>query len=143
MEPTGAMDRCGCDLALGSARLGGQGFSFQAPFPTIVKHAATGLQVDYSAGKIAVGGLIQSIVAGNVTVTDAMTSCQAPTFSACNFLYWPGTGTALSTTTAFATAYASGNLVVAFVTTTGGNVTLVTPVASQILRRRPSRAPIR
>ncbi len=115
-----------CGLGL---RLSSQGFSFAAPFPAITKHAASGLQVDYAAGKLAVGGLLQSILAGNVTVANTQTSCEAPTYPSCNFIYWPGVGTALSTSTDYATAFASGNVVVAFVTSTGGNIVAVTPVS--------------
>lgn len=103
-----------------------QGSSFQAPFPILTANGATGLQVNNAAGKIAVGGLIQPIAAGTVTTTTNMTSCQAPYYSACNFVYWPGTGTALATTTAYETAYAPGNVVIGFVTTTvGGNISTI------------------
>lgn len=114
-------------LVLGAARLLSQGSSFLAPFPILTKNASTGLQVNYAAGRIAVGGLVTPINAGNVTVADNQSNCQWPTFSSCNFIYWNGAGTALFTTTTYATAYAPGNVVVGFVTSSGGNISVITP----------------
>lgn len=109
-----------------SSVLSAQGYS--GALPNVSAHAATGLQVDYTVGIVPQGGAIQAITAGNVTVSDAQTSCAAPAYSSCNFVYW-ATGTGLSTSTTASTAFATGNIVIAFVTTTGGNVTLVTPAS--------------
>jgi hypothetical protein len=105
-----------------------QGVSLAAPFPSIAPNAPTGLQVNYTAGKIVVGGTIVSLVSGNVTVTDAMTDCSAPSYLACNFVYWPGTGTTLATTTSVGTAYAPNNRILAFVMASGGNISSITPI---------------
>ncbi len=119
-------------LLCGLSRPSGQGLSFAAPFPSITKNAATGLQVNYSVGKIASGGLITAITAGNVTATDAMTNCQAPTYPSCNFIYWPGATNSLLVTTSVSTAWAPGNVVVAFVTSTGGNISAITPATINV-----------
>lgn len=111
-----------------------QGLSLAAPFPSITANAPTGLQVNYTAGKIVVGGVITSLTAGNVTVTDAMTDCAAPSYLSCNFVYWPGSGTTLATTTTLATAFASVNRVVAFVTASGGNIASITPITITLPR---------
>ncbi len=121
-----------CGIWYPSVGLHGQGSSFVAPSPLITKHSGTGLQVDYTTGRIAVGGAIQTITSGAVTVTNSMTDCQAPTYLACNFLYWPGSGSALATSTNYRTAYASGNVVLAFVTSAAGNITAVTPAVVPI-----------
>ena len=101
-----------------------QGYS--GAMPNVYAHAATGLQVDYTAGVIASGGLQTSITSGNVTVSNTQTDCSAPAYASCNFVYWH-TGSGLSTTTTIATAFVPGNVVVAFVTSTGGNISVVTP----------------
>lgn len=119
-------------LLVQATGLHAQGSSFAAPSPLVSRHGPTGLQVDYATGRIAAGGLIQTISAGNVTVADAMTDCQSPRFLACNFLYWPGTGSSLLTTTNYRTAYLPGNVVITLVTTSSGNVTGVTPALANI-----------
>jgi hypothetical protein len=109
-----------------------QGYSFAAPYPNVAAHAVTGLQVDYSGGAIVSGGLVTTITGSNVTATNSLTNCQAPLYPSCNFVYWPGSGASLSLTTSAATAYAAGNVVVAFVTTTGGNIVAVTPATLNV-----------
>jgi len=103
-----------------------QGYS--GAVPNVTETAATGLGLTYTAGVIASGGAQQAITAGTLTATDSMTSCAAPAYSACNFVYW-NTSTSLLDTTSLATASLPGNVIVAYVTTTGGNVTKVTPAA--------------
>lgn len=103
-----------------------QGYS--GAMPNVRKTAATGLGLTYSAGSVASGGAVQAITAGTLTASDTQTSCAAPAYTSCNFVYWTSS-TALLTTTTAATAFAPGNVVVAFVTSTGGNITLVTPAS--------------
>jgi len=98
--------------------------SYNAP-PNVYYPGPTGLVINYSGGIIMQGGAVNTIVPGTLTVSNTQTSCAAPAFTACNFVYWTS-GTALLTTTTYSTAYAPGNVVVAYVTSTGGNVTLVT-----------------
>lgn len=106
--------------------LSAQGYS--GALPNIAASAPTGLGVTYSSGLVTQGGLQQSISSGTLTVANTMTSCQAPAYTACNFVYW-ASGTSLLTTTTPSTAFAVGNVVVAYVTSTGGNITAVTPAA--------------
>lgn len=107
------------------AHLKAQGYSGAMPN---VLTPATGLVVTYTAGTISSGGLQTAITGSTVTVANTETSCAAPAYTSCNFVYW-NTGSSLSTTTSAVTAFAPGNVVVAFVTSTGGNVTAITPAA--------------
>lgn len=117
-------------LACGLCRsASSQGQSLAAPFPALTAHAPTGLQLDYATGKIVAGGLLVNITGNNLTVADAQTNCQAPAYAACNLVYWPGTGNSLLSTTVPATAWASGNVVVGYVTATGGNIAAITPIS--------------
>lgn len=104
-----------------------QGYS--GALPNILT-PASGLIVTYTNGTIASGGAIQAITGNTVTVTNTQTDCSAPAYASCNFIYWAvGGGASLLTTVTATTAFAPGNVVVAFVTATGGNVTLVTPAS--------------
>lgn len=103
-----------------------QGYS--GALPNVSADAPTGLQVDYTAGTITQGGKVQAITAGNVTVSNTQTDCSAPGYASCNFIYW-ASGTGLSTSTTASTAFAPGNIVIAFCTATGGNITLCTPAS--------------
>lgn len=103
-----------------------QGYS--GALPNVTATAATGLGITYTAGSVTQGGAVQAITAGTLTATDTQTSCAAPGYTACNFVYW-ASGTALLQTTAPATAFAVGNVVVAFCTSTGGNITTCTPAS--------------
>lgn len=103
-----------------------QGYS--GALPNVRKTAATGLGLTYTSGTVTVGGAVQSITGSTLTATNTMTSCAAPAYTACNFVYWTS-GSSLSITTTASTAFAPGNIVVAFVTSTGGNITLVTPAS--------------
>lgn len=102
-----------------------QGYSGALPN---VLTPASGLVVTYTAGSVPSGGTQTAITTGTVTVSDTQTSCLAPAYSSCNFVYW-NTGSSLSTSTSAATAFAPGNVVIAFVTSTGGNVSVVTPAS--------------
>lgn len=102
-----------------------QGYSGAMPN---VLTPATGLVVTYTGGLVVSGGLQTTITGSTVTVSDAQTSCAAPAYTSCNFVFW-NTGASLSTSTSAATAFAPGNVIVAYVTTTGGNVTAITPSA--------------
>lgn len=102
-----------------------QGYSGAMPN---VLTPASGLVVTYTNGLITSGGLQTTITGNTVTVTNTQTDCSAPAYASCNFVFW-NTGASLSTSTVAATAFAPGNVVVAFVTATGGNVTAVTPAS--------------
>ena len=83
--------------------------------------------LNYTAGSINNGGHAQAIAAGSVNVaTNA--SCAAPSFSACNFVYWPGSGSSLSITSTLGTAISSGNVLVVMVETDGGGTTITSLV---------------
>ena len=100
-----------------------QGYSGALPN---VLTPTTGLVVTYTSGSIASGGLVTAITGATVTVSNTQTDCSAPGYASCNFVFW-NSGSSLSTSTSYATAFAPGNVIVAYVTATGGNVTLVTP----------------
>lgn len=102
-----------------------QGYSGAMPN---VLTPASGLVVTYTNGTIAVGGTQQSITTNTVTVSDNQTSCLAPAYTACNFVFWTS-GTSLSTSTSATTAFTAPNVVVAYVTSSGGNVTAITPTS--------------
>ena len=102
-----------------------QGYS--GALPNILT-PASGLVVTYTNGTVTSGGLQTAITGNTVTVSNTQTDCSAPGYASCNFIYW-NTGASLSTTTTAATAFAPGNVVIAYVTATGGNVSVVTPAA--------------
>lgn len=103
-----------------------QGYS--GALPNVGPTAATGLGLTYTAGSVTAGGSVQAITAGTLTASDSQTSCAAPAYTACNFVYWTSS-TALLTTTTASTAFTPGNIVVAFCTSTGGNITTCTPAS--------------
>lgn len=109
-----------------------QGYSGAAP--VVSPHSGTSLRAVYTAGTITYGGGSQSITADatGLLTTDSKTDCTAPAYAACNFIYWPGSGTALATTTVLETAFKPGNVVVAFVTATGGDISAVIPASRNI-----------
>ncbi len=118
----------GAGLSWPASELDAQGYSGAAP--NVSPATGTSLNVNYTAGTITSGGATQAITAATgLATTASQGSCAAPAYSACNFIYWPGSGTALLATTSFATAFASGNVVVAFVTTDGTDVLAVTPAS--------------
>lgn len=113
-------------IELAPPALQAQGYS--GALPNVTATAATGLGLTYTAGTVAQGGATQAITAGTLSATDSKTSCVAPAYSGCNIVYW-ASGTGLSITTTPATAFAVGNVPIAFVTATGGNISAVTPAA--------------
>lgn len=102
--------------------------SFSAAFAAPAFSGVGSATLTYTAGMLYQGGAAKSIVAGTLTSLDAsQTSCAAPGFSACEFIYWTS-GTGLSKTTAYTTATASGNILAAYVTTDGSSkVVAITP----------------
>ena len=97
--------------------------------PTVI--ATNGLGVDlnisWTAGKVNNGGHILSVAAGSTTVTGNRTSCAAPAWSACNFVYVNNAGTIQAVTNNPATAGAAGNTILAFVETSVANkITAIT-----------------
>jgi hypothetical protein len=91
--------------------------------PTLQAFQATGLTLPYTAGIATSAGLQQTILAGSVVLTDNQGQCNPPQFAACNFVYWPGSGTILLNTTLPATASVPGAQVIGYVTTAGGKIT--------------------
>lgn len=92
--------------------------------PTV--YVSSGLTVKRTAGTVNNGGKPVSVAADTTgtAMTDAKNDCAAPTYTACNIIYSNSTGT-VSTTTAIATASASGNVILAYVTTAAGAVTSI------------------
>ena len=105
-----------------------QGYS--GALPNVVAASGTSLRATYTAGSIPLGGSTQAITADatGLLTTASKTDCAAPTYTSCNIIYWTS-GTALATTTNVLTAFKPGNVVVAFVTTTGGDISAVYPVS--------------
>jgi hypothetical protein len=105
-----------------------QGYS--GALPNVTAAAGTSLRLPYTAGAVTQGGAVQAITADGtgLLATGSMTSCAAPAYSACNFVYWTS-GTALAITTTASTAFAPGNVVVAFVTTTSNDINVITPAS--------------
>jgi hypothetical protein len=114
---------------LGSAPLRGQTAGSAAAldstaFAPQVSWPATGLTLTYTNGTVYLGGAANSITGGTLTMTTNETTCAGPAYSACNIVYWPASGTALSVTTTYATAAAYGNRILYLVTTSSaGNIT--------------------
>lgn len=80
------------------------------------------LNLTWTAGTVNNGGHAVAITSGSTNATAAMTSCAAPIYSACNFLYANSSGT-VSATTTLATAMASGNTLLAMAETNGTVIT--------------------
>ena len=93
---------------------------FQSPFFTF---SGTSLVANYTAGSVYAGQGPISIVAGSVTLAANQTSCARPAFSACNFIYYAGSGNALSVTQTLSTAQAVGNTILALAQTGASGVT--------------------
>ncbi len=108
--------------------LGAQGYS--GALPNITAASGTSLRLPYTAGRVAQGGAQQAITADatGLLSTANQTSCAAPAYTACNFVYWT-TGTSLSITQTASTAFAPGNVVIAFVTTTADDINVITPAS--------------
>lgn len=105
--------------------------AFAAPYLSGVGLAT----LTYTAGTIYQGGTSKSIVAGTLTSLDAsQTSCAAPAYTACEFIYWTSS-TALLKTTSYVTARGNGaNIIVAYVTTTAGSlVGTITPASLNLV----------
>lgn len=109
-------------------RVQAQGYS--GALPNVTAAAGTSLRLPYTAGQVFQGGAATTITADatGLLATGSMTSCAAPAYSACNFVYWTS-GTALAITTTASTAFAPGNVVVAFVTTTSNDINVITPAS--------------
>lgn len=105
-----------------------QGYS--GALPNVTAAAGTSLRLPYTAGIVPSGGTQTSITADGtgLLATGSMTSCLAPGYTACNFVYWTS-GSSLSVTTTASTAFAAGNVVVAFVTTTSNDINVITPAS--------------
>lgn len=84
--------------------------------PTV--YVSSGLTVKRTAGTVNNGGKPVAVAADatGVAMTDEKTDCAAPTYTSCNIIYAGSTGT-VSVTTTIATAAASGNTIIAYVST--------------------------
>jgi hypothetical protein len=81
-----------------------------------------------TAGTVLSGGHAAAITASttpHLLMTAAQTSCIAPTFAACNFIYVPNSGGAMLVTQTLATAAAPGNVLLAMVETDGTAITRI------------------
>lgn len=91
-----------------------------------VSWAATGLTLNYTAGTVFQKGSSNAITAATATLTANETSCSLAGVLAgsCNLVYWPGSGSALSSTTSYAAAAANGSAILYFCTTnSSANIT--------------------
>ena len=111
-----------------TSRLDAQGYSGAAP--NVSAASGTSLRAVYTAGTIQNGGATQAITADatGLLTTASKTNCAAPAYSSCNIIYWVSS-TALATTTDPLVAFKPGQVVVAFVTTDGTDITAVYPVS--------------
>lgn len=109
-------------------KLDAQGYS--GALPNVSAASGTSLRAVYTAGTVSNGGSRQAITADPVGLltTASQGDCAAPTFTACNIIYWTSS-TALATTTSVATAFKPGNIVIAYVTTDGTDILAVTPAS--------------
>lgn len=109
-------------------RVEAQGYS--GALPNVTAAAGTSLRLPYTAGSVTQGGAVTAITADatGLLATGSMTSCAAPAYTACNFVYWTS-GASLAITTSATTAFAAGNEVVAFVTTTSNDINVITPAS--------------
>lgn len=89
----------------------------------------SGTTISWSAGTILNGGHAVSIAAGTGSATTSKGDCSAPSFANCNFVYSNSSGTVAVTTT-LATAQSGGNVLLAFVETSGSAIT-ATRMANQ------------
>lgn len=114
--------------ALVRPTVGAQGYS--GALPVVSAASGTSLRAVYTAGRVSNGGSQQAITADatGLLTTASQGDCAAPTFTACNIVYWTSS-TALATTTSVATAFKPGNIVVAYVTTNGTDILAVTPAS--------------
>ncbi len=109
-------------------RMSAQGYS--GALPVVSPHSGTSLRAVYTAGTVSNGGSRQAITADatGLLTTASQGDCAAPTFTACNIIYW-NSGVSLATTTSVLTAFKPGNVVIAYVTTDGTDILLVTPAS--------------
>ena len=89
---------------------------------------ATGLTLSYTTGSVYRGSAASAITAGTLTLTTSEGTCTAAAIQggtdACNYVYDPGSGAALATSTTYATAVAPGDTLLYLCTTSaGGNIT--------------------
>src|SRR5262249_12642613 len=84
----------------------------------------------YTAGNLYLGGTVKAITAGTLTSLGATkNNCDAPAYSSCEIVYWTS-GTSLSHSVTYATAFAAGNIPVAYVTTDGSSNVLTIVAAT-------------
>lgn len=80
------------------------------------------LNVTWTAGTVNNGGTAVAIVAGSTNGTASRTTCAAPTYTTCGWIYANSSGTVANTTT-LATAAASGNTILAMYESNGTAIT--------------------
>lgn len=116
-------------------QLPGTGYgSFSAAFAAPALTGVGTATLTYSAGNLYQGGLVKAITAGTFTSLGASaTTCAAPAFSSCEIVYW-ASGTGLTHSTAYVTAYGNGaNVIVGYLTTDGSSLILtITPATLNI-----------
>jgi len=95
--------------------------TFNIPF---VQWGATGLTLTYTGGTIYQAGSASSITGSTLSLTNSKGTCTLAGIQAgsCNLVYF-ASGTALASTVTYATASASGNRILYFCATSGGNIT--------------------
>jgi len=121
--PTVLLGQGSAGPVLGGTNYSGLEGSFGVPS---VSWAATGLTLNYTAGTVYQKGSANAISAGAVTLAANETSCSSAGILAgsCNLVYWSGLGSALSSTTSYPAAAASGSTLLYFCTASaGGNIT--------------------
>jgi hypothetical protein len=106
-----------------------------------VSWAATGLTLNYTAGAVYQKGNANAISSGSVTLAANATSCSLAGVLAgsCSLVYWPGSGSSLSSTTSYPAAAASGSSILYFCTSSaGGNVTNCVIATEDVLGAIPA-----
>lgn len=93
--------------------------------PTVFATAGGASTVSWTAGTVNNGGAVVTVAAGtSSTLSNTQNNCAAPAYSACEIVYSNSSGT-VAVSTNIGTATASGNVILAYVTTSGTGVPLV------------------
>ena len=90
--------------------------------PNVSQNTTT--SVKWTAGTLNNGGHSVTITASTASVTLSESSCAAPNYTACNFVYANSAGT-VSVTTSFSAAMGIGNSLMAYVETNGSIITKI------------------
>ena len=90
--------------------------------PNVSQNTTT--SVKWTAGTLNNGGHSVAITASTASVTLSESSCAAPNYTACNFVFANSAGT-VSVTTSFSAAMGTGNSLMAYVETNGSIITKI------------------